>query len=46
MDIRIWNTKVDTDTILQETNAHMQYDIILLNCGRWIQNILKYLLTG
>lgn len=28
MDIKIWNTKVDTDTILQGTNAHVLYLVL------------------
>lgn len=53
MDIKIWSTKVDTDTIRQGTNAHVLYLVsmiqkqcvlILLDGGICVQNNLKYLL--
>lgn len=53
MVIRMWNAKVDTETILQGTNAHVlklvlriqrQYVPILLDGRICVQNILKYLL--
>lgn len=50
MVIRMWNAKVDTDTILQGTNVHVLYLVlriqrqcvlILLDGGICVQNILK-----
>lgn len=50
MDIKIWSTKVDTDTILQGTNAHVLYLVsmiqkqcvlILLDGGICVQNNFK-----